>query len=240
MKNLGREATRDLLMLSLVAGSADATGFMAVGHVFTSNMTGNLVLLGIAVGQHQWSDVLKTLYVLMMFIIGTILGSRLVRQFPDQAWRKLMTRILIVETILLVSFALCWALISERSHIFNFYRLIPLLAIAMGVQSAGMNRLMIAGVTNTAMTGTLTNFAIGLESLFFKSSGKEPDIRQRAGKQLMVILLYCSGAVIEGVLMLHIDLLAGLVPATFISLILILHLRSIKSVTQKSWPRPEN
>jgi len=48
MKNFGREATRDLLALSVVAGSADAAGFMGVGLVFTSNMTGNLVLLGIA------------------------------------------------------------------------------------------------------------------------------------------------------------------------------------------------
>ena len=70
MKNLGWEATRDLLMLSVVAGSADAAGFMGVGHVFTSNMTGNLVLLGIACGQGQWTDVAKTFYVLVMFAIG--------------------------------------------------------------------------------------------------------------------------------------------------------------------------
>lgn len=39
------------------------------------------------------------------------------------------------------------------------------LAIAMGLQSAVMNRLTIAGVTNTAMTGTLTSVAAGTACL---------------------------------------------------------------------------
>ena len=42
----------------------------------------------------------------------------------------------------------------------------------MGLQSAAMNRLTIAGVTNTAMTGTLTNFAVGLERVCFMVSGR--------------------------------------------------------------------
>ena len=166
MKNLGWEATRDLLMLSVVAGSADAAGFMGIGHVFTSNMTGNLVLLGIACGQSQWSAALKTVYVLVMFTFGAAVGGRLARQLPDQAWRKLLVRILTLESVLLISFAICWALISEKGRAVQFYWLIPLLSIAMGLQSAVMNRLTIAGVTNTAITGTLTNVAVGLESLF--------------------------------------------------------------------------
>jgi uncharacterized membrane protein YoaK (UPF0700 family) len=226
MKNLGREATRDLLVLSVVAGSADAAGFMGVSHVFTSNMTGNLVLLGIACGQRQWSDVTKTFYVLVMFAFGAAFGGRIARQLSDQAWRKLLVRILTLESVLLISFAVWWALISEKGRVVQFYWLIPLLAVAMGLQSAAMNRLTIAGVTNTAMTGTLTNVAIGLESLMFRTAGHAADVRKRTGKQLLVILLYCGGAIAEGLLALHVTWAIGFLPAILVLLILIAHLKN--------------
>jgi uncharacterized membrane protein YoaK (UPF0700 family) len=226
MKNLGREATRSLLVLSVVAGSADAAGFMGVGHVFTSNMTGNLVLLGIACSQGQRSVAAKTLYVLLMFAFGAAFGGRMARQLPDQAWQKLLVRILMIESVLLISFAIGWAVISEKGRMVQFYWLIPLLAVAMGLQSAVMNRLTIAGVTNTAMTGTLTNVAVGLESLIFGTSGQATDIRKRTEKQLLVILLYCGGAVVEGLLIQRSSWAIGFLPAALVFLLLIAHLKS--------------
>lgn len=213
MRNLGREALRDLLLLSLVAGSADAAGFLGVGHVFTSNMTGNLVLLGIAVGQFRWDEALKTSFVLLMFFLGAGLGSNFVRHLPDHDWRKLMVRILSVEALLLVLFASLWAIVSEKNHVIHFFWLIPFLAIAMGLQSAAMNRLMIAGVTNTAMTGTLTSLAVGCEKLFFKSSSREAGLHERLRNQTLVILFYCTGALGNGVLMLHAPWAIGFLPA---------------------------
>jgi uncharacterized membrane protein YoaK (UPF0700 family) len=226
MKNLGHEATRDLLLLSIVAGSADAAGFMGLGHVFTSNMTGNLVLLGIACGQGQWYDAGKTFYVLAFFCIGAFLGSRLARYFPDSAWQKLMKRLLVVEMILVLAFATGWTFTSETGRPVQFYWLAPLLVLAMGLQSAAMNRLAIAGVMNTAMTGTLTSFAAGLGSLWCQSSTAAFEMRRRLSKQLMVILLYCGGAAAGGIIILHASWAAGLLPAFCLLLVLIAHLKN--------------
>src|SRR5947209_5854024 len=38
-----------LLILTFVTGMVDAVSFLGLGHVFTANMTGNVVLLGFAV-----------------------------------------------------------------------------------------------------------------------------------------------------------------------------------------------
>jgi hypothetical protein len=38
-----------LLVMTLVTGIVDAVSYLAVGHVFTANMTGNVVLRGFAV-----------------------------------------------------------------------------------------------------------------------------------------------------------------------------------------------
>jgi uncharacterized membrane protein YoaK (UPF0700 family) len=222
MKNLGHEATRDLMLLSVVAGSADAAGFMG-GHVFTSNMTGNLVLLGIAFSQNQWQDVGKTLYVLALFVIGSILGSRMARRFPEAAWKKMLKRLLTVEAFLLLAFAVYWAFISEAAHTAQFLWLAMPLAMAMGLQSAAMNRLTIAGVTNTAMTGTLTNFAVGLESVWLHGFHAEAEVRRRIKKQLVVILLYCGAAATEGFLIFYAGWAMGFLPALFAILAVIAH-----------------
>jgi uncharacterized membrane protein YoaK (UPF0700 family) len=46
---------RDILLLVLTwaAGSVDAISFLALGRVFTANMTGNTVLLGLHLAQEQ-------------------------------------------------------------------------------------------------------------------------------------------------------------------------------------------
>ena len=225
MKNLGHEATRDLVLLSLIAGSADAAGFMGIGQVFTSNMTGNLVLFGIACGQGEWHDAARILYVLGMFIIGAAAGSRVAQNFPDPAWRKLVRRLLTIETILLLVFAIYWAFISEAGRTAQFFWLAPLLAAAMGLQSAAMNRLTIAGVTNTAMTGTLTNFAVGLQSLWLQRSSAGAEIHSRMKKQLLVILLYCGGAAVEGIIILHAGRALGFLPAILALWVVAAHLK---------------
>lgn len=225
MKKLGWEATRDLLLLSVVAGSADAAGFMSVGHVFTSNMTGNLVLLGLASGQGQWADVVRTLYVIGLFAIGAAFGSRIARRFSDSAWRRLMTRLLTAEVVLLFGFAIYWAFISEAGREAQFFGLVPLLTVAMGLQSAAMNRLTIAGVTNTAMTGTLVSFVVGLEGLLFRRSAAQPEARSRAKKQFLAILLYCGGAAVEGVLTWRAVWAIGFLPACGALWVVVAHRR---------------
>ena len=42
-----------LLVLTLAAGSVDAISYLGLGHVFTAMMTGNTVLLGLALAQGE-------------------------------------------------------------------------------------------------------------------------------------------------------------------------------------------
>ena len=39
-----------LIVLTVVTGLVDAVSYLKLGHVFVANMTGNVVLLGLAVG----------------------------------------------------------------------------------------------------------------------------------------------------------------------------------------------
>ena len=131
------------------------------------------------------------------------------------------------ETMLLMAFAGSWAIIAEKSHVIHFYWLIALLAVAMGLQSAAMSRLTIAGVTNTAMTGTLTSLAVGLEGFFFRVASEDAQSRRRMFKQIGVIVFYLGGAMANGWLSGHANWAMGIVPAGIALVVLAGHVRKL-------------
>src|SRR5215467_10488321 len=135
---------RDALLLALTAaaGWIDALSYVALGHVFTANMTGNLVLLGLAVGTGQAGGALRSVVALAGFAAGALLASALAR-----------------EAAVLVALAALWRAGAGVEP------LIVLAAVGMGIQSAAVRRLAVAGVTTTFVTGTLISLMAGLAAL---------------------------------------------------------------------------
>jgi uncharacterized membrane protein YoaK (UPF0700 family) len=77
-----------LVMLSLAAGCVDAVGNLRLGQIFVANMTGNTVLLGLALGQAEARAALRAVVALVGFIVGVaVLGlvvAIAVARFRDQ------------------------------------------------------------------------------------------------------------------------------------------------------------
>src|SRR3989449_11780262 len=71
---LGRDGM--LLVLTWAAGSVDAISYLGLGHVFTAMMTGNTVLLGLAIGQGQVLAALRSVIALAGFCLGAAVGDR--------------------------------------------------------------------------------------------------------------------------------------------------------------------
>ena len=216
MKSLGRDAAQDLLLLSLTAGSADAIGYLGLGKVFTSNMTGNIVLLGIDLGQGHFDSAGRVLYVLVIFMLGLCLGAWLGKDLPEKQWPALAFRLIGLEKIALLIFGIAWFFMANKEGGLFFYGFLALLALAMGLQSAAMYRLSAPGVATTAITGTIAAFALGITNLLFQkameASQREASL-QRIRFQLAVIFLYTFGATLGGFLILHAPYLAGFLPA---------------------------
>jgi len=201
MELLGREAARDVLLLSLAAGSADAAGYLSLGQVFTSNMTGNVVLLGIDLGHGDLGSATRHLYVLGIFILGLGLGAWLGRDVPEKKWEALAFRLIGLEKILLLIFGIAWFFCATANGEIHEYGLVSLLAMAMGLQSAAMFRLSAPGVGTTAVTGTLTALSSGIiDHLFVKTDNASQKANNliRIRFQLGVIFLYASGAALSG------------------------------------------
>lgn len=70
-----------LVILTFVAGLVDALSYLALGHVFVANVTGNIVFLGFAFAHAQgfvwWTSALT----LATFMIGAFIGGRIIHYF---------------------------------------------------------------------------------------------------------------------------------------------------------------
>jgi len=209
MKSVPPDAIRDVLQLSIAAGSADALAFLTLGHVFTCNMTGNVVLLGIGLGQGHLADAAWSLYVLVIFMLGVAFGARLSRHIADEDWPRLAARLLGLEKIMLLLFAMGWSFAPHDKEPWTCL-LVALLAFAMALQSVAWTRLRAPGVGTTAITSTIVAFATELINLALPSAGETSGAR--VGFHAGVVALYCLGGAVSGLLILDLPWLAGWVP----------------------------
>jgi uncharacterized membrane protein YoaK (UPF0700 family) len=130
-----------LLTLTVAAGSADAVSYLGLGRVFTANMTGNLVLLGVAIGQGQVAGSLRSVIAFAGFGIGVLVGARATaKSTRDAVWPASVTVMLGVELGLLVAFAAAWEIVGGRPSTLVLDVLIALSGGAMGVQTAAARR----------------------------------------------------------------------------------------------------
>lgn len=105
---------RDVLLVLLAgaAGSVDALSYLRLGNVFTANMTGNAVLLGIAVGEREGARVLRSVLALGGFALGVLAGAALCGRGdrPEGRWSPRVTLAIGIELLVLLGFAAGWAI----------------------------------------------------------------------------------------------------------------------------------
>lgn len=229
---LGRESM--LLLLTLAAASVDAISYLGLGHVFTAMMTGNTVLLGLALAQGEALAALRNILALIGFAIGVFVGAIIVERDSEPAeWPAAVNGALAFETIMLAIFAANFILLGSI-HGGMIYLLIILSALAMGIQSAAVRRLGVPGIATTYITGTLTSLMVDLlgwlrfiaARLPVSKTAERSDVErlpweQRVGLLAGVVILYCLGALIGAVLQLYSAPLAPLFPLGAVMLVVI-------------------
>ncbi|WP_406673165.1 YoaK family protein [Nonomuraea sp. N2-4H] len=117
-----------VLSLALASGAVDAFTFLSLGHVFTSNMTGNLVLLGISAAWSQFADAVGSLVALAAFTCGLAAAFRFTRGVTGWAPR---TRLAVAAEAELVAVLFALALGATGGTL--LVRLLPLAAPALAL-----------------------------------------------------------------------------------------------------------
>ena len=223
-------ATRDtlLLLLACAGGAVDAVSYMELGRVFTANMTGNTVLLGLALVQAESQAAVRSAVALAGFLVGGALGAWIVaRRQLGGMWPPAVTVALTLEWIILVVFAVGWQYANAVSPTPAVgAALIVLSALAMGVQSAAARRLDVSGIATTYITGTLTSLITGLVGRVGgigarQHSVQPPQPRSGAGMLTAVWLVYLGGAVVAAAATVVDRALAVVFPIAVVTIVII-------------------
>jgi uncharacterized membrane protein YoaK (UPF0700 family) len=148
-----------LLALTASTGLIDAVSYVALGHVFTANMTGNVVFLGFAVAGAPGLSIPRSAAALGAFLAGAVAGGRLaLGTGPRHRWASAAFGI---EAVLLLAAAALAAGSGGQleADLSRLYGLIALTGLAMGVRNAVVRKLAERDLTTTVLTLTLAGIA---------------------------------------------------------------------------------
>jgi uncharacterized membrane protein YoaK (UPF0700 family) len=209
------ERKRDVLviLLTLVTGSIDAIGFTRLGGVFTSVMTGNMVLLGVAAGKGDVSLALHTGIAFLGFVAGSLVGARVAGHAhkDDEIWPRPILVALILELVVLFIFATWWEIASAAPAGSAEYAMLGVNAVALGVQSAATLRFGISGLSTTYLTGTLTQLLAGV------AKRKEPI----SGRSAMLLVALIGGAGFGAAIAIDAPRFAPLLPIGVLAFVIV-------------------
>jgi len=199
-----------LFALTAVTGMVDAVSFLALGHVFTANMTGNVVFLGFAVAGAHGTSAPRSVVALVVFLIGAGIGGRMAAGMSAESRRRWIRFAFGAEVALLLAATL---MSIGQSGLFpdslHAYLIIGLTALAMGVRNATIRKLTIPDMTTTVLTLTLTGLAA--DSSF--AGGADPRWKRRVAS---TVIMFAGAAV--GALLLRNSMALALGVATVIAL----------------------
>lgn len=186
-------------LLSIVAGLADAVGYVAMGGVFAANMTGNTVLAGLALGDGQFELAAKRLAPLGTFFLGAMLARLLLRLFHRPAVPLLLEAAVLAVVGLLP--------VGRESALM-------LVAGAMGLQASAITHFSGTSVSTVVVTSTLARIAEAVLDRVWPTGRALPSI---STPQLLALtwIGYLIGAV-GGVLLVRTVQWPLLVPAVLL------------------------
>lgn len=185
-------AWRDALvvLLTVTTGVVDAACFLGLGSVFSSVITGNLVLLGVSAGTGSATLAVHAGVALAGYSAGVLAGAPIAarRIGDDGHWPPSVTVTLSAELFIMSVFCVVWEVTSGRPGPVTQLVLVAMLAACMGMQGAAVRQL--GQMSTTYLTSTLTGLVAGL------ATRSKPDALPRSIGVLVAII---TGAVLGSV-----------------------------------------
>lgn len=240
-----RSGARDMLVvvLTVTTGAVDAAAFLHLGHVFSSVITGTLVLLGVAAGTHDPGLAENCAVALASYVAGVAAGAPLSARragrwlagwrgrHPHAAtahreiWPSWLTVALALEFCVLVVFSVGWELSGGHPAGAGQLMLLANAGVAMGIQGATVRQL--GEISTTYLTGTLTGVVAGLVT------GRKPS---GLGRSLGIFVAVVVGACASAVVTAYLPALLPIV--VLFPLALVVWFASARFGPRPGWPPP--
>jgi uncharacterized membrane protein YoaK (UPF0700 family) len=217
-----------LVILTIVTGLVDAVSYVALGHVFVANMTGNVVFLGFALAGAPGLSAVASLVALGGFALGALAGGRIATRLGQHRGWHLRTATAAAFALVVVAVvvaAVAGQPVSQGAR----YSLIVVLALAMGMQNATARRLAVPDLTTTVLTLTVTGIAA--DSRLAGGGGGRP------ARRLISVGAMLAGALVGALLVIHVSLVLPLAIAAILMLAVALAAHRF-STPDSDWAHP--
>ena len=198
-----------MLALTFSTGIIDAVGFLGLDRVFTGNMTGNVVILGMALTGADGLPIVGPILALVLFMVGAAIAGRVMRAV-DAGWDTRSTVLFVVVGAVLVASALPMLFLDDPAEPIKL-AVTGGLGLAMGIQAGAARHIGVKDVTTVVVTSTIVGLAY--DSVFAARTGGHPWPRR-----LLAIVLIGAGAAV-GALLLQVHLALGIGLAAVITLV---------------------
>ncbi len=142
--------------LTAICALLDVVCFMALGEVFASMMTGNLLLLAVSLGTGAgWETLARQALPIAVFMIGAVLGGRLLR-LPEP-WPRRRPGFVLEWALLVLATLMALTMRPEAGNGAG-QGIVALLGLAMGVHGAMVRGLGVPDLATNVMTTTLASW----------------------------------------------------------------------------------
>lgn len=148
------------LMLALTAatGIVDAAGFLGLNRVFTGNITGSVVILGMGLAGAGGLPVAGPAVALLSFLVGALVAGRVLRPI-ESGWTSRSTMLFGAVGVSVLLVALLVFLTDRSPSGALALGVTAVLAVAMGVQIATARQLSVADVNTAVVTVVVASLA---------------------------------------------------------------------------------
>ncbi|CAN5247521.1 YoaK family protein [soil metagenome] len=197
-----------MLALTFSTGIVDAVGYLGLDRVFTGNMTGNVVILGMALTGADGLPIIGPIIALVLFMTGAAIAGRTLRPVAA-GWSGRSTILFTLVGVVLLAAAVPMFVVAEPAEPLKFV-VTGCLGLAMGMQAGAARHIGVKDVTTVVVTSTIVGLAFDSRI----AGGKGQPWFRRAG----AIVLIGAGAAV-GALLLRIHIGAGMATAAAITLV---------------------
>ena len=147
-----------MLALTFSTGVVDALGYLGLDQVFTGNMTGNVLLLGMAFAGGTDLPMLRPALALGCFMLGAALAGRVLRPGPE-GWSPRVSAMFLVVTGWMTLLAVFTSLVDVQADEILGSVTTSSMAAAMGIQAGTARHLRVTDVSTVVVTSTITGLA---------------------------------------------------------------------------------
>jgi uncharacterized membrane protein YoaK (UPF0700 family) len=150
-----------LYCLTFVTGMVDAGSYLAMGHVFTANMTGNIVFWGFAFGGVPGLSIGRSATALGFAFAGGLFAGKLDSWLGKRRRNIWLAAALGFETLFLLgAMMVSWGFELRGGNFPSvLYGIIALTALGMGMRNGTIRRLAVPELTTTVLTLTFAALA---------------------------------------------------------------------------------